>query len=177
MHPKVRRRQHRNAAKSGSSLPFHAAIRKYGIDKMEYKELISISASTLEDLKKCLDTLEKLFISIYKEKKIALYNCNEGGETVYNRSGERLTAEHKHKISDGIKRWHASLLDSKRESIGQAISKGRKRPILQFSLDGTLLNEWTSASDVPFAKQNAISNCLRGKSKTCAGFIWKYKDE
>lgn len=76
-----------------------------------------------------------------------------------------------------MRRWHNSLLDSERRDLRKAISEGRKRPILQFFLDGTFMREWKSASDVPFAKQNAINNCLKRKSKTCTGFTRKYKDE
>ena len=177
VNPKARRMQHKSAAKHGSTYPFHMAIRKYGMTKMKYKELALVTAESRNLLKLCLDTLEKTFILSYKNMGRVLYNCSEGGEVIYNHSGEKLTSKHRRNISSGMKKWHESLLNSEKESLGKAISEGRKKPILQFSLDGTLIKEWRSASDVPFAKQNAINNCLKGKSKTCAGFIWKYKDE
>ena len=36
INPKARRMQHKSAAKNGSTYPFHAAIRKYGINSFIY---------------------------------------------------------------------------------------------------------------------------------------------
>lgn len=56
---------------------------------------------------------------------------------------------------------------------------GRKTiPILQFDLYNYPIAEWISLTD---ASKNlkinitGLSHCLKGKRKTCGGFIWKYK--
>ena len=52
------------------------------------------------------------------------------------------------------------------------------KPILQLDLDGNIVNEYPSIHEAErqtgFKNQN-ICNCLKGKRKTCGGFIWKYK--
>lgn len=53
------------------------------------------------------------------------------------------------------------------------------KPILQFSLDGEFLDEYTSVKEAAektgIVKQNISSN-LTGKYKTAGGFLWRYKD-
>ena len=60
---------------------------------------------------------------------------------------------------------------------GNRIEKYSK-PILQFDLEGNLVNEFPSIKEAErqtgFKNPN-ICNCLKGKRKTCGGFIWKYK--
>lgn len=51
-----------------------------------------------------------------------------------------------------------------------------KKPILQFDLKGNFIREWPSATDVGKEVNDAICNCLKGKSKTSLGYIWKYKE-
>ena len=142
----------------------------------KYEELFIIVAKNMDFLRDTLNLVEKDTISKYREAGIELYNISEGGEAVYNRTGLTLTELHKQRIGEGIKRWKNTLSAEERAKIGDAISVGRKKKILQFSLSGEFIKEWESASDVPFAKQNAINNCLKGKSKSCAGFTWRYKD-
>lgn len=55
-------------------------------------------------------------------------------------------------------------------------SNSRKKPILQFTLDGELVREWTSANDVGKEVQSNIVTCLKGRLKTAYGYVWKYKD-
>lgn len=55
-------------------------------------------------------------------------------------------------------------------------SNSRKKPILQFSLDGELIREWPSATDVGREVRSNIGYCIRGRYKTAYGYIWKYKD-
>lgn len=50
--------------------------------------------------------------------------------------------------------------------------------VLQFDLDGTFIREWTSIKNIERELQflhTAIGNCLKGRSNTSYGFIWKYK--
>ncbi len=54
-----------------------------------------------------------------------------------------------------------------------------KKPILQFSLDGTLIKEWKSAKDIEnetgFTSDYISQNC-RGIIKKFKNYIWKYKN-
>ena len=51
-----------------------------------------------------------------------------------------------------------------------------KKPILQCDLEGNLVREWPSATDVGKEVKSNICMCLKGKQKTAIGYIWKYKN-
>ena len=51
-----------------------------------------------------------------------------------------------------------------------------KKPILQYDLEGNLVREWPSATDVGKEVKSNICMCLKGKQKTALGCIWKYKE-
>lgn len=55
--------------------------------------------------------------------------------------------------------------------------KANNKPILQFDLDGNFIREWNCATDVGKEASRNISSCLRGKTKTAYGYVWKYKNE
>ena len=56
----------------------------------------------------------------------------------------------------------------------------RPKAVLQFSIDGEFIKEWTSAKEaahsIGLKVQEGIRQVCMGKQKTAGGFIWKYKD-
>jgi len=64
-----------------------------------------------------------------------------------------------------------------------ALSKGRTasiKPLLQYSKEEVFIREWGSITKVYEdlgILQSSISNCLKNKSKTAGGFIWKLKNQ
>ena len=62
-----------------------------------------------------------------------------------------------------------------RENCGKKCSI----PILQFTKDGELMNEWPSSYEAErqlgIARPN-ICNCLKGRLKSAGGFVWRYND-
>lgn len=57
--------------------------------------------------------------------------------------------------------------------------KTNAKPILQYRLDGSFVREWNSAKQINVElgfKRSGICGCLKGRYKTCNGFIWKYKE-
>ena len=55
-------------------------------------------------------------------------------------------------------------------------NKSKPHPILQFSLTGEFIKEWSSKDEVK--KQLHLSHledALRGKQKSAGGFIWQIK--
>ena len=59
------------------------------------------------------------------------------------------------------------------------MSKKLKIPILQYTKDNIFVREWdsaTSASKKLNISQGNITECCKGKRKTCSGYIWKYKE-
>ena len=81
-----------------------------------------------------------------------------------NKKGKRLTDEHKVKLSMA--------------HIGHI--SPRRRKIIQINSDGFVINEFDSiskAADILGIKaRTAISNVLSGRSNSCMGFIFKYKE-
>lgn len=59
--------------------------------------------------------------------------------------------------------------------------KGRlinNKPILQFNKNGDFMQEWNSAKEAERhynMSNNCINSCLKEKTKTSGGYIWKYK--
>jgi len=54
----------------------------------------------------------------------------------------------------------------------------RKRPILQYSLDGIFIKEWAYIREAELSLElpkGYIQRCCNNKLKSCGGFIWKYK--
>lgn len=64
----------------------------------------------------------------------------------------------------------------------QKMAQKRKRPVVQYSLSGELLNTYESLTlaGIVFGKINGyanISHCCNGKIRTAYGYVWKYKEE
>ena len=56
------------------------------------------------------------------------------------------------------------------------VRKGRNKPVLQYDLDGNFIREWECAYDVGKEVSKVINNCLKGRTKSAYGYIWKYKE-
>lgn len=94
---------------------------------------------------------EKYWYSYYKGIT-ELVNTNNGGQGVFK------------KDQDSIRRS----------------SEAKYTPIIQYSLNGDKIQEWPCIRDATIAlalARNSIKNNLRGRSASCGGFIWKYKDK
>lgn len=58
------------------------------------------------------------------------------------------------------------------------IKEKLQKPIIQYDSKNNFIKEWSSqteASQILNINQPSISNCLKNKSKTAGGYIWKYK--
>lgn len=60
-------------------------------------------------------------------------------------------------------------------------AKQKNRPVLQYSLDGKFLQEFSSCTEaakaVGLSQPSGISRACSGLRKTAKGFIWKYKEQ
>lgn len=52
--------------------------------------------------------------------------------------------------------------------------KYQAKKCVQLDKDGKLIKEWESVRDAMRFYGTNVNNCLRGKSKTAYGFIWRY---
>lgn len=176
MRPNRRKTEHKiHYHDSRANLPFHRAIAKYGFDSFDYKELFLIQRDTKEEVKEELDKLEQYLIKDYRRMKIPLYNISNGGEHICDHTGEHLSKERKEQNRQWCKNFHSMMSEQEKQEYGRKISEGRKKPILQYDLNGNFVQEWPAVTEVPFAKQSTLSMCLTGKNKTAYGYIWKYK--
>lgn len=73
--------------------------------------------------------------------------------------------------------WRLKLSNEIKLSIDISNIRLRKRPILQYSLEGDLIKEWVSMKEADLFYSLPKGSIQRScsKSKKCAGFIWKYK--
>lgn len=78
--PKFRKNEHLSRAYNGSELPFHRALRKYGIDSFEYSILSNIISKNINTLSKALNGLEQYYIIKFNSKAPTGYNASDGGE-------------------------------------------------------------------------------------------------
>lgn len=174
---KSRVAEHISCAKCGKHTAFHRAIKKYGIQNFKLEKLCEIKATRIEELPPLLDIAERYYISYYKKLGNQLYNLTEGGDFVYDHTGEKLSTEHKNKIREHSLQWHEHLTTAEKTAWCEAVSKGRKKPIIQLTLDGMFIAEWPSQKEVPFMKQSTLGMCLTGKNKTAGGYKWMYKKD
>lgn len=89
-----------------------------------------------------------------------------------------LTKGYKMSLESNKKRSESHKKIIKNDVWLQKISNSKKIPILQYSLDGKLINEWGSskeASEILKISKSGISQALKQKIKTYKKSIWKYK--
>jgi group I intron endonuclease len=104
------------------------------------------------------------------------------------RKGKKMSDESKEKIGKGNrgKKRTPEVIESLRGPRGnkhspEAIEQKKQslyKTILQFSLDGEFIKEWKGikiASSELNISYTGITNCIKGKYKTCGSFIWKLK--
>ena len=176
--------------KSNSNcLYLKSSIKKYGIDNFIFK-LICICFD--EDL----DKYEIDYIEKYKSLVPNGYNLRKGGnggkhheetkkkisETLKNKInrvfskpqlGKPHTEETKKKISESLKG------KKKSKETKENMSNSRKKyKVLQFSIDGNLLNTFNGCSEAAKSvncSKSIISLCCNGKINSVKNFIWKYE--
>ncbi len=107
------------------------------------------------------------------------YNVATGGKHGYI-PNRKLTKETRMKISTSHKGLRASDEAKKKMSLShKGLDNHQQRSVLQFSLDGELLNEYSSlkqaAESNGICDNNSIWRVCNGQRKTAGGFIWKYK--
>ena len=78
--------------------------------------------------------------------------------------------------------WVTAEYNTNYGTRGKRAGEKRKKPVLQFALDGNFIKEHTSAKEA--AKQFGnkhiamqIGECCRGTQKTAHGFKWRFKEE
>lgn len=151
-----------------------------------------------------LDEWEKYFIFTNNTLHPNGYNLTKGGEggipcdETRNKMSEiakNITEEHRRKLSESAK-GRVFTDDHRRKlseaKLGKAMSEdvvkkikekttnGKcSKKVLQYTKDGVFVCEWPSVNEIERVEgicHSNISCCCNGKTKTCRGYIWKYKE-
>lgn len=126
-------------------------------------------------------------------KKGPLRNLSNGGEGNGNRSftdehRKNLSASKKGVVTENLKKHldnlHKKLKGNKR-TLGLKFSQETKnkmiasriKPILKISLDGVILEEFSSIKEAIEKTNINPKRVLNGSGKTAGGFFWKYKED
>jgi len=116
---------------------------------------------------------ERYYIKKYKVLGYHLENKNSGGGGPSK--GRIVKEETKIKLR-GKRKNTKNMRGAKSQShINNMRGKGLK-PIIQYDLKGNLIKKWEGSIKVKEEFGWNIGPCLRGKSKTCKGFIWRRID-
>lgn len=126
-------------------------------------------------------------------KRGPLRNLSNGGEGNGNRKfteehRKNLSASKKGVVTENLKNHLANLhkkLKGNKHTLGLKFSQDTKnkmiasriKPILKISLDGTILEEFSSIKEAIEKTNINPKTVLRGIGKTAGGFIWAYKDK
>lgn len=96
-----------------------------------------------------------------------------------NKLGKKISEEAKTKISKSMMGNQHRLGYKTPDDIKQKISKSMTRKVEQYDLEGNFIKEWDSIKSINeyfnIKGYNLITRVCRGESRSCKGFIWKYK--
>ena len=196
--PKNRWRQHTNDPRG----ILKTAFDKYGIDNFEFKTIHEVPNDELNELE-IREISERNTLCPYgynlqsgghcvdvhpetREKQKALWGPNH---PLWN---HKHSDETKMKISEATRGENNPMYGKKHtDEVKVKMSKnnhmngknGGLAPISKkvdaYSLEGEFMQTFDSMKEAGESigrSSTGINNCIKGRSKTCGGFIWKYKD-
>jgi hypothetical protein len=118
---------------------------------------------------------EKFWIAQYKNWGFKLINKNKGGGGV-----EKHTEQTKKQIGNSMKGQKRPTTSIKLKGQKITWDLGTSIPILQFDLDGNLIDEHVSMGQAYIktgAPSSAICDVCKGKRRSSKGYLWMYKSE
>lgn len=192
--PSLRWNEHKSeslcpTSKHGRLYHLHCAIRKYGVDSFIF-----------EVIDECPDNerfrVETKYILKYQSndpQKGYNYVVEGSGRTPYssqkikelwekgfsrNEIAEILNAQPL-TISSRLHQLGVSHEEVVNRKKKEKWSEWQSKPVIQYSLDGTFIKEWNSATECSSYGylQSAVSNVCRQEQYSAYGFLWKYKDD
>lgn len=125
---------------------------------------------------------------IVKEKLPKKTNKPRLGFKISEETKKKMSISHQKRWTNELKLYYSNKFKGRKnywkskkqtlEEVEKRISKKRK-PILQYDLEGNFIREWRSAKDVEVEMGwncDYISLCARGKILKFKNYIWKYKN-
>nr|DAL08534.1 MAG TPA_asm: intron associated endonuclease [Caudoviricetes sp.] len=156
---------------AGKNNPLYG-VRRCGEDNPFYGK------SHTEDTKEKIRN-KRIGTHLTEETKQKISNATKGENNP--RYGKTLEEETKIKISEALKgkeTWMKGKTHT--DEAKRKISESRKKPVLQFNINGEFISEYDSplsAESTTGICRSYIARCCRGESKTAYGFIWRYKED
>lgn len=203
-------REHINEANfGGCNSILHNAILKYGKEHFYINEISRHVATTKNELIDILSSEEVKWISKLNTIRPNGYNILEGGNRPpiqelrpidqYSKNGKLLksfssiieacesldrnaSSSHISECCRGILcTAYGYIWRYKDEPFNKyAINDNRTVSVDQYSLDGELLNTYSTIIEIPSEICNCLSSvsaCCKGKLKTTSGYVWRYHNE
>lgn len=133
------------------------------------------SGAVLSDEHKLNISLKNTGRIVSNETRIKISNYvknNPNKKFVYSQLNRKRPALEKLKISNSMRGRNVTA------QCRTACINKLKKPILQYDLSNNFIKEWDSArtaAQILGLNWKNISSNLRNKSKSCGGFVWKYK--
>ena len=132
-------------------------------------------------LKNCKDGKGYLYVNLCKEGKPKNYFIHRLVAQAFLPNPNNLPqVNHRNENKTDNRVENLEYCDSKYNiNFGTRTEKTQK-PILQFTKNGDFIKKWNSATQIQRElgfNNSHISNCCKGKRKTCGGFIWGYADD
>ena len=95
-----------------------------------------------------------------------------------------MEVNHKDENKKNNSVWNLEwVTHSENNSYGTKVTRQAEKvkvPVIQYDKCGNVIAEWASATDAEKAisgkASGAISHCIKGKTKSAFGFIWKLKE-
>ena len=103
---------------------------------------------------------------------------NEDGSINYDKTNLRWVTK-KENMNNPLTKIKMQINARKHSKGKYGKENPASKPIIQYDKDSNFIKEWTCITDVERKMGYSVSNisrCLRGKSNTAYGYIWKYKN-
>jgi group I intron endonuclease len=187
-----RKKDHLKKSKKGKSYAFQNAIATHGPDAFRWEKVDY--ATTIDELAQ----KEKAYILKYNSKEDG-YNQSEGGEiqkSVYqydvstgiliNKYSSlsvagatvNLTKQDLSKVCLSVNKLSNGFVWTYSSTFPTDLKDHRKKVVQQFSLEGTLINEFKSVSEaakLTGCNKTSIAKVCRGERQSCGGYNWMYE--
>ena len=103
---------------------------------------------------------------------------NEDGSINYEKTNLRWVTK-KENMNNPLTKTKMQINARKHSKGKYGKENPASKPIIQYDKDSNFIKEWNCITDVERKMGYSVSNissCLRGKSNTAYGYIWKYKN-